>query len=83
MASVTVVYFDLTMEKMEAKRAELIAITLNVAKIMILYSVASTKSEASVDERLEHEFETNRSNDEEERRRERLRYQRKRAYFFA
>ena len=37
-----------------------------------IQSVASTKSEASIDERVEHELETNRRNDEEERRCERL-----------
>ena len=35
-ASVTVVCFDLTIDKMEAERAELIAIILNVAKLYIL-----------------------------------------------
>ena len=67
---------------MEAERAELFAIILIVAKMMI-YSVASTKSKSSVDESLENELETNSRNDEEERPRERLRYRRKRAYFFA
>ena len=83
MAAITVVC--LTVDKMEAGRAELITIILNVAKIMhhIFCTVASTKSEASIDERLEHELETNRRNYEEERRRERLRYRRKRASLFA
>ena len=40
-----------------------------------IYSVASPKSEASIDERLENELETNRRNDEEEMRLERLHYQ--------
>ena len=49
-----------------------------------MYSVASTTSKASIDERLEHELETNsRSDEEEERRGKRLRYRRKRASFFA
>ena len=53
-AAVTVVCFDLTMDKMEAERAELIAIILNVAKLCIIYSVASRKSKASIDASIFH-----------------------------
>ena len=67
-------YFDLTIDKMEAEWAELIAIILNVAKIIII---------SSIDERMEHELGTNRRNNEEERCRKRLLYRRKRADFFA
>ena len=42
-----------------------------------MYSVASTKSKASIDERLERELETNSRNDEGERRRERLHYRKR------
>ena len=82
-AAVTVVCFGLTADGMEAERAERIAFILNVAATMHLNSVAFTSSEASIDEILEHELETNRGNYEEERRRERLRYRRMRASFFA
>ena len=63
-ATVAVVCFDLTIDKIDC---------------IFIYSASSTKSEASIEERLEHESETNRRNDEEERRRERLPYLRKRA----
>ena len=58
-----VVCLDLTIDKMEAERAELIAIILNVAKnyayIIYIYIIFV----ASIDERLEHDLETNRGNE--------------------
>jgi predicted HAD superfamily phosphohydrolase YqeG len=64
--AIAVVGFGLTTDKMEAERAELIAIILNVAKMMhhIFRCIHKIRSR-SIDEKLEHELETNR---EEERR---------------
>ena len=66
-AAVTLVCFGLTTDSIEAERAELIAIILNVAATMhhIFRCIHNIRS--IDDERLEHELETNRRNDEEER----------------
>ena len=59
-ATDTIVCFGLTADSTEAERAELIAIILNVTATMHhIYSVAFTTSEESINERLEHELETN------------------------
>jgi hypothetical protein len=79
LAAVSVV--RLTVDKMEAEWAELIAIILNVAKMMQHIFRCINKSETSIDERLKHELETNRRNNEEERGHERMLYRKKRAYF--
>ena len=73
------VSFGLTADSVRAERAELITIML--LQGCIIYSVASTTS-ASIHERLEHELQTNRRNDQQERHRQRLRYRRKRVSFW-
>ena len=51
------------------------------AVILVCFGLTRERSEALINERLEHE--TNRRNDEEERLRERLCYRSKRASFWA
>ena len=63
---------------MEAERVELIAVFLTVVAA-IQHIFRCIHNIRDIDERLEHVLETNRRNDEEEMRHERLRYRRKRA----
>ena len=76
MRALLVICFGLTADSMEAERAQLIAIILNVVATMhhIFLCIHNIRS---IDERLEQELESNRRNNAEERRRELLRYRRK------